>query len=271
MTVTRRIRKQAPVAVVTGAGRGIGRGIALELAREGFDIAGIDIVFEPGNRKKGLFEVKKRVESIGRRFLPLGGDVADIDGHELMLDAVEGELGRPDILVNNAGVAPEKRVDILETTPESWDRLMAVNARGAFFLTQKAARRMIGRRREADAGVAPCLVFITSVSAVASSTSRAEYCMSKAALSMAATLFAHALAPFGIAVYEVRPGIIATDMTAGVKKKYDRMIARGLVPQGRWGRPDDVGRAVAALARGAFAFSTGAVLEVSGGMNIRRL
>jgi 3-oxoacyl-[acyl-carrier protein] reductase len=268
--MTRKIRKPAPVAVVTGAGRGIGRGIVLELAREGFDVAGIDIVFESRNRGKGLFEVKARVEALGRRFLPLGGDVAAIDGHDLMLDAIESEFGRLDVLVNNAGIAPAKRVDILETTPESWDRLMSTNARGAFFLTQKAARRMIGRREEAGE-VGPCIVFITSISAVVSSTSRAEYCMSKAALSMAATLFAHALAPLGIGVYEVRPGIIATDMTAGVKGKYDRLIMHGLVPQGRWGQPEDVGRAVAALAKGAFAFSTGAVIEVSGGMNIRRL
>ncbi len=268
--MTRKIRKPAPVAVVTGAGRGIGRGIALELAREGFDIAGIDIVFEPRNTTAGLFEVRRKVEALGRRFLPIGGDVADLDRHELMLDGVESELGPIDVLVNNAGIAPEKRSDILETTPASWDRLMSINARGAFFLTQKAARRMV-KRRKSGRGVPPAIIFITSVSAVVSSTTRAEYCMSKAALSMAATLFAHALAPFGIGVYEIRPGIIATDMTAGVKGKYDRLIAQGLVPQGRWGRPEDVGKAVAALAKGAFAFSTGAVLEVSGGMNIRRL
>lgn len=268
--MTKRARKPGPVAVVTGAGRGIGRGIVIELAREGFDVAGIDIVFEPRNTRKGLFEVKNTVEALGRRFLPLGGDVADIGAHELMLDAVEGEFGRLDVLVNNAGVAPARRRDILDTTAESWDRLMSVNARGAFFLTQKAAKRMIGRREDGS-GAPPCIVFITSISAVVSSTARAEYCMSKAALSMAATLFAHALAPLGIGVYEIRPGIIATDMTAGVKSKYDRLIAQGMVPQGRWGLPEDVGRAVAALARGAFAFSTGAAIEVSGGMNIRRL
>jgi len=269
--MTKRARPPAPVALVTGAGRGIGRAIAIELAREGFDVAGVDIVFEPRNGKKGLFEVKARVEELGRRFLPLGGDVAAVDSHELMLDAVEAELGPLDLLVNNAGVAPDERRDILDTTPESWDRLMAVNARGAFFLTQKAARRMIGRGDGTGAGADPAIVFITSISAVVSSTSRAEYCMSKAALSMAATLYAHALAPLGIQVYEIRPGIIATDMTAGVRHKYDRLIAEGLVPQGRWGRPEDVGKAVAALAMGSLAFSTGAVLEVSGGMNIRRL
>ena len=179
-------------------------------------------------------------------------------------------LGRVDILVNNAGVAPEKRLDVLETTPASFDRLMGVNARGAFFLTQNVARRMVARSRGEDV-VAPAVVFITSISAAVSSTNRAEYCLSKAALSMAATLFADALAPHGIAVYEVRPGIIATDMTAPAKAKYDRLIAEGLIPQGRWGLPEDVARAVAGLVGGAFGYSTGAIIEVSGGMNIRRL
>lgn len=263
-------RRSKPVAVVTGAGRGIGRGIVLALAREGFDVAGIDIVFEPRNKKKGLFEVKKEVEKIGRRFLPVEGDIARLEDHDRMLDAAGGAFGGIDVLVNNAGVAPAKRVDILETSAESYDRLLAINARGPFFLTQNAAGRMVAAK-PAGRGVRPSIVFITSVSAVVSSTSRAEYCISKAALSMTAALFADALASKGINVYEVRPGIIATDMTAGVKDKYDRLIAEGLVPQRRWGLPEDVGRAVAALVRGAFAFSTGAVIEVSGGMNIRRL
>ena len=260
----------APVAVVTGAGQGIGRGIVLALAREGFDVAGIDIVFEPRNTKKGLFEVKGVVEKLGRRFLPVAGDIARVEDHDRMLDAAVAEFGAIDVLVNNAGIAPAKRVDILETAPESFDRLFAVNARGPFFLTQNAARRMAGRK-PTHAGAPLSIIFITSISAVVSSTSRAEYCVSKAALSMSAALFADALAAKGINVYEVRPGIIATDMTAGVKDKYDRLIADGLVPQGRWGLPEDVGRAVAALARGDLGFSTGAVVEVSGGMNIRRL
>ena len=263
-------RKSAPAAVVTGAGQGIGRGIVLALAREGFDVAGIDIVFEPRNTKKGLFEVKSEVEKLGRRFLPVAGDIARVEDHDRMLDAAVAEFGAIDVLVNNAGVAPAKRVDILETAPESFDRLFAVNARGPFFLTQNAARRMAGRK-PTHAGAPLSIIFITSISAVVSSTSRAEYCVSKAALSMSAALFADALAAKGINVYEVRPGIIATDMTAGVKDKYDRLIADGLVPQGRWGLPEDVGRAVAALARGDLGFSTGAVVEVSGGMNIRRL
>ncbi len=259
-----------PVALISGAGQGIGRGIALELARQGFDIAGLDILYDPKNRKKGLFEVKAAVERFGRRFLAVRCDVADLAAHDRAVDAVIGEFGRTDVLVNNAGVAPEERRDILKTTPASFDRVMGVNARGTFFLTQNVARRMAARTSGEDA-VQPSIIFITSISAVASSTSRAEYCLSKAALSMAAALFAHALAPCGISVFEVRPGIIATEMTAPVKVRYDRLIAGGLVPQGRWGLPEDVGRAVAALARGDFGFSTGAVLEVSGGMNLRRL
>jgi len=259
-----------PVALVTGAGQGIGRGIALELARQGFDIAGLDVRWDPKDRKKGLFEVKARVERLGRRFLPVRCDIAELSAHDRAVDTVLSVFGRVDVLVNNAGIAPEKRRDILETTPASFDRVMDVNARGTFFLTQNVARRMAARTTGEDA-VRPSIIFITSISAVTSSTSRAEYCLSKAALSMAAALFAHALAPYGISVFEVRPGIIATDMTAPVKARYDRLIAGGLVPQGRWGLPEDVGRAVAALARGDFGFSTGAVLEVSGGMNLRRL
>lgn len=265
----KRIAKR-PVALVTGAGQGIGRGISLELARQGFDLAGLDVRFDPKDRKKGLFEVKPRVARLGRRFLPVSCDIAEIAGHDGALAAVLAEYGRIDVLVNNAGVAPEKRRDILETTPSSFDRVMGVNARGTFFLTQNVARRMAARTAGEDA-VPPSIIFITSISSVTSSTARAEYCVSKAALSMAAALFAHALAPCGISVFEVRPGIIATDMTAPVKARYDRLIAGGLVPQGRWGLPEDVGRAVAALARGDFGFSTGAVVEVSGGMNLRRL
>jgi len=265
----KRISKR-PVALVTGAGQGIGRGIALELARRGFDIAGLDVRFDPDDRKKGLFEVKARVERAGRRFLAVGCDIADLAAHDAAVDSVLAGLGRIDVLVNNAGVAPEKRRDILETTPASFDRVMGVNARGTFFLTQNVARQMAARTAGEDA-VPPAVIFITSISAVTSSTARAEYCVSKAAMSMTASLFAHALAPYGISVFEVRPGIIATDMTAPVKARYDRLIAAGLVPQGRWGLPEDVGRAVAALARGDFGFSTGAVVEVSGGMNLRRL
>jgi len=259
-----------PVALITGAGRGIGRGIALELANSGFDIAGVDINFEPENNKIGLFEVKEQAGKLGADFLPVRGDIAALEEHEKILGEASGHFGRIDLLVNNAGVAPLVRQDMLEATPESYDRVFQVNARGAFFFTQKAARVLIQQVKESP-GPKPSIVFITSISAVVSSPSRAEYCISKAALSMTAALFADRLADFGINVYEIRPGIVQSDMTAPVREKYDKLIAEGLVPQKRWGYPEDVGKAVAALAKGLFPFSTGMVIEVSGGMNIRRL
>lgn len=259
-----------PVALVTGAGQGIGRAIAIELARQGLDIVGVDLRFEPGKLKKGLGEVKGRAEEAGAAFLPLAADIADLAQHPGLLAATLKRFSRLDWLVNNAGVAPLERLDILQTSPPSYDRVMAVNARGPYFLTQHVARYLIGEARKDPRG-SRGVVFITSVSAEVSSPERAEYCVSKAALSHTARLYADRLAEFGIPVYEIRPGIIQTDMTAPVKGKYDRLIKEGLVPQKRWGLPEDVARAVAALIGGAFAFSTGLVLEVSGGMNIRRL
>jgi len=260
---------EKPVALITGAGRGIGRGIALELAQEGFNIAGCDIVFEPENKKSGLFEVQKKVQTSGAEFFPVKGDVACLADHGKILDEVLKKFKRIDLLVNNAGVAPAVRTDILEATPESFDRVMDINLRGAFFLTQKTAGEMIRQlKKYPDARHA--VIFISSVSAVISSTMRPEYCISKAALSMTAKLFADRLSEFGINVYEIRPGIIETDMTASVREKYDKLIAEGLILQRRWGFPADVGKAVAALAKGYFPYSTGLVLEVSGGMSIQR-
>lgn len=258
------------VALITGAGRGIGRGIALALAEAGFDIAGCDIVFEPNNTAAGLFEVKTAVEKTGASFLPYRGDVAALESHEAILGAVQERFGRLDVLVNNAGVAPQARRDILETDSESFDRVMAVNLRGPFFLTQKAVPYLMALAAK-DSASRPAVVFISSISAVVSSTTRSEYCVSKAGLSMTARLFADRLAGTGVNVYEIRPGIIRTEMTEAVKGKYEPLIAAGLVPQKRWGFPEDVGRAVTALAEGHFSFSTGMILEVSGGMDIRRL
>ncbi len=259
-----------PVAFITGASRGIGRGIALELARSGYDLAGSSRVFEPQNTECGIFEVKRRVEELGAEFLPVQGDVSSLETHEGMIDLILEKFGRIDLLVNNAGVAPEKRMDVLDTSPESFDRVLSINLRGPFFLTQKVARQMIARV-EKDAARRPSIVFITSISAYMSSPSRAEYCLSKSGLSMAAAIFADRLSEYGINIYEVRPGIIRTDMTANVKEKYDKLIGEGLIPQQRWGLPEDVGKAVAALVGGDFQYSTGLVIEVSGGMNLRRL
>ena len=256
--------------MVTGAARGIGCSIVLELAKNGFDIAGVDILFGSESKKKGLLEVKERLEKLRREFLPIQGDVSDLEAHDEIIKQALDRFGRIDVLVNNAGVAPEERLDILETTPESYDRVLSINTRGAFFLTQKIASHMI-KQAEKDTERKSCIVFISSISAYVSSPSRAEYCISKAALSMTAKIFADRLAEYGINVYEVRPGIIQTDMTTPVREKYDKLIAEGLIPQKRWGFPEDVARAVASLTRGDFAYSTGLVVEISGGMNINHL
>lgn len=257
------------VALVTGASRGIGRGIAIELAKAGFDIVGNGRQYNPENNKKGLFEVKERVEAEGAKFLPVKGDISVDTDRKYIIKTAIGEFGKIDVLVNNAGVAPQKRMDILETTKDSYDRVLSINARGPFFLTQLAARKMIDHIGEYKKK--PCIIFISSISAYVSSPSRAEYCISKAALSHTARLFADRLAEYEINVYEIQPGIIQTDMTEPVTEKYDKLIAGGLVPQKRWGYPEDVGKAVVALASGSFAYSTGLVLEISGGMNINRL
>jgi len=262
--------KKNRVALVTGAGRGIGRAIAVELAGNGFDVVGNDIIFEPENRRSGLFEVKKKVEELGAFFLPVKGDISSLDDHPKILKQAVEKFKKIDVLVNNAGIAPKKRLDILETTPESYDNIMSVNARGAFFLTQLVAKQMIEQAKQ-SAAEKPCIIFISSISAYVSSPSRAEYCLSKAALSQAARIFADRLSEFGISVYEIRPGIIKTEMTAPVRQKYDKLIAEGLIPQQRWGFPEDVAKAAAALAKGYFGYSTGLVIEVSGGMNIRHL
>jgi 3-oxoacyl-[acyl-carrier protein] reductase len=259
-----------PVAFVTGTSRGIGRGIAIELAKQGYDLAGNSRRFEPQQTAGGLSEVRQEIEKLGAAFLPLQGDIASLDDHERMLTAILKQYGRIDLLVNNAGVAPEKRLDLLETTTASYDRVLGINLRGPFFLTQRIAAQMIEQGKAAYQ-YEPCIVFVTSVSAYMTSPSRSEYCVSKAGLSMTAALFADRLSENGINVYEVRPGIIKTDMTAVVEEKYDKLIADGLIPQKRWGLPEDVGKAVAALASGSFRYSTGTVLEVSGGMNLRRL
>lgn len=258
------------VALITGASRGIGRGIALELARHGYDIVACATKADPNDREKGLYEVKDRVEEQGGRYAPVAANLADLSDHPRIVQAALDTFGRIDILVNNAGVGPEKRLDILDTTPESFDRLVNINLRGPFFLTQAVARQML-RQVEAGAAYAPKIVFITSISSRVASPNRAEYCVSKAGLSMTAQNYAVRLAPHGINVYDLQPGIIATDMTAGVKEKYDNLIGGGLLLQNRWGTPEDVGKAVVALAEGYFDYATGAVIEIGGGFSVARL
>ncbi|MCF6268978.1 MAG: 3-ketoacyl-ACP reductase [Melioribacteraceae bacterium] len=262
--------EEEKIAFVTGAGKGIGRGIALSLSKKGFIVVGNGRSFDPKNLENGLFEVKKTIELSGGIFFPIQGDVSLAEDRDRMVDAIYNEYGKIDILVNNAGVAPLKRLDMLETTEESYDRVMDINLKGPFFLTQAIANKMIEHKKE-NPKMKPIIIFVTSISVYYSSPSRAEYCISKAGLSNVSTLYAHRLAEHGINVYEIRPGITATDMTTGVKEKYDKLIAEGLVPQNRWGTPEDIGRSVAALAIGDFPYSTGTIIEASGGMQIQRL
>ena len=255
-----------PTAFITGASRGIGRGIALGLATAGHDIAALATHADPADTTRGLYEVAARVQELGRRFVPITGDIADLTAHpRILAEAVDGLAGI-DCFVSNAGVAPLQRLDLLEMTPESYDRVMGINLRGALFLAQGVARHMIERGVRGQR-----MVFITSISAHTASPNRAEYCISKAGLSMAAQNFAVRLAPHGIGVYDLRPGITETDMTSGVKEKYDALIADGLLLQPRWGTPEDIAKAVTAIATGALDYSTGAVIEIGGGFSVQRL
>ena len=253
------------VALITGASRGIGKGIALELAAHDYDIAGVAT-----SLTSGIVDTQREVEARGQRFLPVVADVGALDEHGRITDEVMTAFGRIDVLVNNAGVAPKVRLDILDTTDESFDRLSDINLRGPFFLTQRVAAQMI-KQIEAAAGYAPKIVFITSISSNVASTNRAEYCISKAGLSMAAQTYAVRLAEYGINVYEIRPGMTDTDMIAPAKKKYDDLIAKGLLLTPRWGTPQDIGRAVVAFCEGYFDYATGAVIEIGGGYGVERL
>jgi len=257
---------EQPVAVITGASRGIGRAIAIALVKEGFDIAAIARTSD----SEGMLSLQPEIEKHGRAFFPIGLDISSTCQHNEAIKSIMDRFGRIDLLVNNAGVAPAERKDILEMSEESYDHVTDINLRGPVFFAQRVAREMIWLKGS-HPEIKLSIIFITSVSSYISSTNRMEYCVSKAGLSMAATVFADRLAEEGIDVYEVRPGIIKTDMTIKLKDKYDKAIAEGLIPQKRWGHPDDVSKAVASLARGDWSFSTGTVFELSGGMNIRSL
>jgi NAD(P)-dependent dehydrogenase (short-subunit alcohol dehydrogenase family) len=256
------------VAVVTGGGRGIGRGIVLELAELGFAV----VVNYRGDAASAD-ETCRLAQARGAPLaLPAQADVSDLEQGQGLLHDTVSRFGRIDLWVNNAGVAPEVRADLLECRPDSWDRVLAANLRGPFFLTQAVARAMIDLRPAGETPQpGPQIVFITSISSEFASNNRGEYCVAKAGLSMVARLFALRLAGEGIRVHEVRPGIIDTDMTRSVHASYSERIASGLSPIRRWGTPEDVGRAVAALAAGAFPFSTGEILHVDGGLHVPHL
>jgi len=254
---------ERPVAIVTGASRGIGRAIALELASLGYDLILNRVQNTPA-------ETKKEAEQIGAKCEFVPGDISKAETRKRIIDSCKSKFGRVDFLVNNAGVAPLKRIDILQATEESYDRVMSINLKGPYFLTQLVANWMIEQKSKFP-DRAFQIVSTGSISAYTSSPSRGEYCISKAGISMMTKLYADRLAEFGIGVFEVRAGIIATDMTSAVKDKYDKLIAGGLTPIKRWGQPEDVAKAVGAIAEGRLDFSTGQVINVDGGFHLRRL
>jgi 3-oxoacyl-[acyl-carrier protein] reductase len=255
-------------ALVTGASRGIGRGIAVELARAGCRVA----INYAGNAEAAA-EALALVRAAGGDGFAIQGDVAVAADRARLVAATVAQFGRIDLLVNNAGVAPKVRADLLDATEESFDRLFAINLKGPYFLTQLVAKQML--RQEPDAGgFRGRIVTISSISAYTASINRGDYCMVKAGLAMMNKLFADRLAQDGINSYEIRPGVIATDMTGGVKAKYDKLILEdqpGITPIRRWGQPEDIGRAVRAIVEDRFPFSTGAVFDVDGGFHLHRL
>lgn len=258
------------VALITGASRGIGRGIALKLAAHGYAIAGTATSIDPQVTDSGLLEVKARVEEIGQPFHAVAGDIASGSDRARIVQSTLDAFGRVDLLVNNAGITSPGRKDILDATEDNFRRVIEVNLEGPFFLTQRVAKQMIDQPASAE-GIRPAIIFITSISATTASPTRADYSVSKAGLSMTAQTYAIRLAEHGINVYELQPGIIKTDMTEGVTAKYDALIEDGLLLEKRWGTPDDVAKAVLALAQGSFDYATGAVIEIGGGFGVRRL
>lgn len=255
------------VALITGGSRGIGKGIALALADAGYDIA-INH-FDPDNTAAD--ETIAELAAKGAKALYWRGNVCNADDREELLENVRSEFGKMNLLVNNAGVAPAKRMDILEATEESFDRVLSINLKGPYFLTQLVANWMIEERKDTP-DMFLGIVNISSMSAYTSSTGRGEYCISKAGVSMATKLWADRLSEFDIMVYEIQPGIIATDMTSTVKEKYDKLIfEENLLPQKRWGTPGDIGKVVSAVAQGYFLYSTGQVFDLDGGFRLRRL
>lgn len=253
------------VALVTGGSRGIGLGIAKSLAKNGFDLA-INGMRAEEDTADSLDELR----SLGVEVAYCRGDVADSAQRQNIFDIINKKFGRLNVLVNNAGVAPKERKDILEATEESFDYVLKTNLNSAYFLSQTAANWMISQKKS-NSEFQGAIINISSISATIASVNRGEYCVAKAGMSMMTQLFAVRMGEYNIPVYEVRPGIIATDMTSGVKEKYDKLLSEGLCVTSRWGLPEDVGLAVASLATGNFPYSTGQVIMVDGGLSIPRL
>ena len=252
-------------ALITGGSRGIGLGIAKELAKAGFNLA-----INGVRKQESVQPVLDELKDFGVEVIYAQGDVSKKEDREYIFRTVIAEFGQLNVLVNNAGVAPKERKDILEATEESFDYTLDINLKGPYFLTQLFARQMVEMKKESPEFWG-CIINVSSVSATVASVNRGEYCISKAGIAMATKLWAARLGEFDIPVYEIQPGIIKTDMTAGVTEKYDRLFADGLTIQKRWGLPEDVGKVAAAMATKMLPYSTGQVVLVDGGMGVQRL
>jgi 3-oxoacyl-[acyl-carrier protein] reductase len=259
-----------PVVLVTGSSRGLGRGIAVALSAEGYDLA-IHYAANAAAAAETVAACRAVAPDAAQRFLPFAAELASAAERSTLVERVVGTLGHLDALVNNAGMAPRERTDITQASEASFDELIAVNLKGPYFLSQSAANYWLAHPATARLAGGYKLLFVTSVSAAIATVTRGDYCISKAGLAMAAKLWATRLAADGVQVLELRPGIMETDMTAGVREHYDALIASGRVPIKRWGTPEDVGRAVQAICRGDFPFSTGDVISLDGGLHLRRL
>lgn len=255
-----------PVAFITGGSRGIGFGCAHQLAQLGFDVA-----INGMRDESAVSEPIAALEALGASVLYCQGDIGSAEARSSMLASIKERFGRLNVLVNNAGVAPKERKDILEASEESFDYVVDTNVKGPYFLSQAAANWMIEQKDAADADAFYAIINVGSISATVVSVNRGEYCVSKAGIAMMSQLFAARLGEYGIPVYEIRPGVIKTDMTSGVTGKYDALIEDGLCVTKRWGFPDDIGKAVASLANGQFPYSTGQVIMVDGGLTMPRL
>lgn len=272
MNAKESLQGKGPVAIVTGASRGIGRAIAIELAGLGFNIVinHYDFTSDGKPDEETAQKTSSDIVAKGARYIILRGDISNDADRTALVKVAKGEFGRCDMLVNNAGVAPLKRTDLLEASENSFDRVLNINLKGPYFLTQLVAKWMIEQKKQFPERNYR-IVNIGSMSSYTSSPARGEYCISKAGVSMMTMLYADRLAEFGIGVFEIRPGIIETDMTSVVKEKYDKLIAEGLTPIKRWGQPEDIAKAIGAIAEGKLDFSTGQVINVDGGFHLRRL
>lgn len=254
-----------PCALITGGSRGIGLGIAKELAKAGFNLA-----INGVRKQESVQSVMNELKKFGVDVIYVRGDVSKKEDRESIFQTVLSEFGELNVLVNNAGIAPKERKDILNATEESYDYVLDINLKGPYFLTQLFANHMV-EMKKASPDFSCSIINVSSISATVASVNRGEYCISKAGIAMATKLWATRLGEFNIPVYEIQPGIIKTDMTAGVIEKYDRLFEEGLNIQKRWGLPEDVGKVAAAMASGMMPYSTGQVVFVDGGMTIQRL